>query len=306
MFDNMTQARAAALDLEKAGILHSDISLVANNETEEYAARNTDTGYAPVEGHAIGHDATVGAEIGGVAGLILGLTGVMIPGLGWIAGAGWLMGTILGAGTGAIIGGLVGALTHVGVPTEDAGYYTEGVRRGGTLVAVRAEDIDAQRVADILSADGAVDINERAAQYRAEGYSSTSTGYPPISDTGYIPPTTVTPNTDMGTTTMIAPPNTTNAVMTPPITDTTLPVVAEPVPPATPLWNAGNDLAQDRAATDLRESIEATQRFTPDEVMSTEAHRRGEELEDESIRQPAVINNPTTAEKATTTPDRTW
>ena len=42
-----------------------------------------------------------------------------------------------GAGIGAVIGGLIGALTSVGVTREDAAYYNEGVRRGGTLLAVK-------------------------------------------------------------------------------------------------------------------------------------------------------------------------
>ena len=45
-----------------------------------------------------------------------------------------------------VAGGLVGVLTHVGVPAADAAYYNEGVRRGGTLVAVRAEDSAAKTV----------------------------------------------------------------------------------------------------------------------------------------------------------------
>jgi len=171
LFDEMAQAKKAALDLEGAGIQHNDISIVANNEGGRYAQSTTDT--APADegaGHAIGQDAAIGAGIGGVAGLIMALSGVVIPGLGWIAGAGWLMALILGAGAGAVVGGLIGALTTVGVPEEDASYYNEGVRRGGTLLAVKAQDEMAPRVAQILSEDGAVDIDERAAQYTQEGF----------------------------------------------------------------------------------------------------------------------------------------
>jgi len=172
LFDDYSQAQKAASDLESAGIPRDDISIVANNEGGKYAPTDTTAASATpsVSGHAIGHDAIIGAEVGGAAGLLLGLTGLAIPGLGWIASAGWLMGALLGAGTGAIVGGLVGALTHVGVPHEDAAHYTEGVRRGGTLVAVKAQDEVAYRVAQILGDDGAVDIDERAGQYKQEGY----------------------------------------------------------------------------------------------------------------------------------------
>ena len=171
LFDDMGQAKAAALDIERLGITHNDISVVANNENSRFAPTGNATTQEPTQtGHAIGHDAVVGAEVGGVAGLLIGLTGFAIPGLGWIAGAGWLMGLIMGAGTGAVIGGLVGALTHAGVPHEDASHYAEGVRRGGILVAVRAQEAQANEVARILSNAGAVNIDERVAQYRQDGY----------------------------------------------------------------------------------------------------------------------------------------
>ena len=212
LFDDMAAAKKAAHDLEAAGIPHNDISFVASNETQQHASHDT----APtVSGHAIGHDAIVGAEIGGVAGLILGATALAIPGLGWIAGAGWLMGMIYGAGTGLVVGGLVGALTHIGVPAEDAAHYNEGVRRGGTLLAVKSEDSMAARVAQILGADGAVDIDERAAQYKQEGF---------------LP----TPNTPVAPKPYVAAPHVTAASIAPTATvakagETVLPVIEEEV-----------------------------------------------------------------------------
>jgi len=203
LFDDMADAKRAALDLEAAGIAHDDISLVANNEGGRYASTDTTTGTAEptVTGHAVGHDAVVGAEVGGVAGLLLGLTGLAIPGLGWIAGAGWLMGMLLGAGTGAVVGGLIGALTHVGVPHEDAAHFTEGVRRGGTLLAVKAADDMAPRVADILGSAGAVNIDERAAEYARTGYvapAPQTTAYG-TGTTGYATGTTGTNYNTTGT-----------------------------------------------------------------------------------------------------------
>jgi uncharacterized membrane protein len=199
LFDTFEEARKAALDLEATQIFHDDISIVANNEGGQYAPRavsTTDTeaveDTGDYRGHAIGHDAIVGAEIGGVAGLIIGMTGLAIPGLGWIATAGWLGATLLGAGTGAVIGGLVGALTHVGVPEEDAYNYNEAVRRGGVLLAVRAEDVRAHEVATILGNAGAINIDERAEQFRQEGFTpgpaSLSTPVGPATPvTGIVP-----------------------------------------------------------------------------------------------------------------------
>jgi uncharacterized protein (TIGR02271 family) len=82
---------------------------------------------------------------------------------------------LTGAGVGAAAGGLIGGLTAAGVPDEDAQYYAEGVRRGGTLVMVAAEENKAQQAYDIMMRHGAVDIDERGNQYRQEGWK----GYDP-------------------------------------------------------------------------------------------------------------------------------
>ena len=73
-----------------------------------------------------------------------------IPGIGPLVAAGWLATTLAGAGAGAVAGGLVGALTGAGVSREEAEVYEEGVRRGHTLVSVRADETDIPRIEAIL------------------------------------------------------------------------------------------------------------------------------------------------------------
>lgn len=170
-FDTASDAEKAAQDLVNAGIDRKDISLVANNEGGRYAPTTESTSEGVSDtGHAVGHDAIVGAEWGAGIGFLVGLTGLAIPGLGWIAGAGWLMGTLLGAGTGAVVGGLVGALTHVGVPHEDAQRFSAAVQHGSVLLAIRASEAQAHNVADILDRDGAINVEERVAEYEQRGF----------------------------------------------------------------------------------------------------------------------------------------
>jgi predicted glutamine amidotransferase len=76
----------------------------------------------------------------------------------------------MGLGVGAAVGGVVGALVDVGVPKEHAAYYAEGVRRGGTLVVVRALETDVEDVTDIMRRHEPVDIEQRAAEWRAAGW----------------------------------------------------------------------------------------------------------------------------------------
>ena len=171
LFDTYTDAQRAVTSLEASGIPSSDISLIASNASETYGRNPADTAPSTTDsmtGAAL-TDAGVGAAIGGTLGLLAGASLFVIPGLGWLAGAGWLAGMLQGAAVGALAGGLIGVLTHIGVPETDANTYNEGVRRGGTLVAVKAPDQLAQGVADILGDSGAVDIDERAASWRQTG-----------------------------------------------------------------------------------------------------------------------------------------
>jgi uncharacterized membrane protein len=174
LFDTMEQVNKAAFDLESAGITHNDISVVVNNMSGQYVAK-PDVMPDESTNHAIEHDALVGAEIGGVAGLLIGLTSLTIPGIGWAAGVGWFWMMLTGAAFGALAGGLVGGLTRLGVMPEDAASYIEGVRRGGQLVVVRVRDEMADNVAWIMSTNGAVKLDERAEQYRREGLNPTAT-----------------------------------------------------------------------------------------------------------------------------------
>lgn len=57
------------------------------------------------------------------------------------------------------------------LPEEDRHTYAEGLRRGGYLVAVsQVSTADHPRVLDILDKEGTVNLDERSATWRAEGW----------------------------------------------------------------------------------------------------------------------------------------
>jgi hypothetical protein len=64
---------------------------------------------------------------------------------------------------------------HEGVPEDEAHFYAEGVRRGGALVTVNAENDElAARAVEIMKRYGAVDIDQRAAEWREQGWNGRS------------------------------------------------------------------------------------------------------------------------------------
>jgi len=63
------------------------------------------------------------------------------------------------------------ALKELFIPDEDRHTYAEGIRRGGTLLSVRVDEAQVDRVTDILDRTGAVDIDTRKAEWQSAGWS---------------------------------------------------------------------------------------------------------------------------------------
>jgi hypothetical protein len=171
MYDSYSDAAAVVHDLEAADLdPNREISLVAN-ENARGRDHAVETRTEPQS--AAGTGAGVGAAVGGVVGILTGLGIMAIPGVGPLVAAGWLATTLAGAGAGAVAGGLVGALTGAGVSREEAEVYEEGVRRGNTLVSVRADEADIPRIEAILDRRPTTDWRARRDEYSAAGWQPT-------------------------------------------------------------------------------------------------------------------------------------
>jgi hypothetical protein len=178
LFDTYEAASSAVSELERMGIPHADISIVANNSDNWHAKNRTSDA-----GEDAGKGAGVGAALGGAGGLLAGLGLLAIPGVGPVVAAGWLAATAAGAAAGAAVGGaaggIVGALTDSGVPEKDAHVYAEGVRRGGTLVTAKIDDARASEAQLVLQRNKSVDVSARGKAYRDSGWSSFDVNAPP-------------------------------------------------------------------------------------------------------------------------------
>jgi hypothetical protein len=178
-FDTVDDANRAVRALRAAGFLEGDINLVANNVQRGVAPRVTKVG--EIHEHAATTGAVAGGALGGAAGLAASLLGLAIPGIGPILAAGPIVTTLAGAGAGAVAGGLIGGLTDLGVEDTHAEIYAEAVRRGGSLVTVRADESRADEATGILRDARAVDIDRRAEEWRSEGWSGYDASAEPFS-----------------------------------------------------------------------------------------------------------------------------
>jgi uncharacterized protein (TIGR02271 family) len=167
LFDDYDAATEAVRRLKEIGIQDADISLVSGSEKDRSStARDVDDDAVSDAGKG----AAIGGAIGGGAGLLAGLGMLAIPGLGPVVAAGWLASTLAGLAAGATTGGLIGALVDTGLSEDEAHAYAEGIRRGGTLVSARVEESLVETAVDILDVEGTVDMGQREAQWRSEGW----------------------------------------------------------------------------------------------------------------------------------------
>ena len=192
LFDSHTEALDAVAELEASGVSHNDISIVSNNTDKWHSGekgshagplgdRNGDGENDVADG--AGKGAATGGLLGAGAGVLAGLGMLAIPGLGPVVAAGWLASTAVGAAVGAAAGGatggLLGALKEAGHTDDEANVYSESVRRGGTLVSVKADDSDKARLEAILNGKRGFDATTRGEAYRSSGWSQFDAGAQP-------------------------------------------------------------------------------------------------------------------------------
>jgi hypothetical protein len=163
VYESYDKARKVVQELEAAGIPISNISILANREVSQNHEDVDDASEA-------GTGAGLGAVVGGAAGLLTGLGLLAIPGLGPVVAAGWLASTAVGAVAGGATGGIIGSLMDAGVPEDHAHVYSEAVRRGGTIISVKAEETSIVKVQSILGSFMPLDPVEQSATYRKTGW----------------------------------------------------------------------------------------------------------------------------------------
>lgn len=139
-------------ELKKAGFTDKDIGLAMRNASGPEAAGEGTTGTRASEEAATG--AVGGSVLGGLAGLLVAVGIVTIPGLGPLLAGGSLASLLgstgasvaAGAGLGAAAGGLVGALVGFDIPESEARHFEEAIRSDGVLVLLRPRDESRKRV----------------------------------------------------------------------------------------------------------------------------------------------------------------
>jgi hypothetical protein len=171
-----------------SGISPDRISALANSLNGDHPALSTNPSYAREEidtkdqaQPAFVTGAEFGLGLGGIVGVLASTGTIAIPGIGPLIAAGALATIAAGAATGGVVGGIIGTLTGQGITDKDAHLYAEGLKRGGTLITVSAEEGATDPIDAILKRRGAVDIEKRGATWSAEGWVSFDPNAGPLS-----------------------------------------------------------------------------------------------------------------------------
>lgn len=132
VYENEQQAVEVVEELKGKGYTTEDISVIAKN-INELSEITQEVKPTTMDGAIAG--ALTGGAIG-IAGVLAGLSAVLIPGFGAVLAAGPIITTIGGAVVGASsgAGGLKHALMEIGIPDDEAERYSNDVQDGKILV----------------------------------------------------------------------------------------------------------------------------------------------------------------------------
>lgn len=87
-----------------------------------------------------------------------------------------------GTHTGSLDGDPLEDLTRHGVPRDEAEFFVEGLRRGGSLVVLRTDEARAIEAAELMNDHEAVSRDERLAAWREDGYEGYDADAPPYTE----------------------------------------------------------------------------------------------------------------------------
>ncbi|MBT0587568.1 hypothetical protein [Alteromonas oceanisediminis] len=156
LFMDSVKASDAIMRLEAHGVIHADISIVANDSysKEDFAVSE---GSKAAEGGAIGATATgiLGAVVAGLTAV-----GAVATGGAGIIATGPLVAALAGGGAGAAVGGTIGGIIGSFIPEHELKYYEDAIEKGSVLVGVKYDNYDKDAVEKAFEDAGADKVSK--------------------------------------------------------------------------------------------------------------------------------------------------
>lgn len=158
LYQHESEANDAADALVQEGFSREQIDIIAGHELSrpKQHVTATEDKESKVMG-AVGKGLSYGGGLGAVAG---GVSSLLIPGVGPLIIGGALAITLLGAGVGASVGGVMAGLMQAGVDQSDARLFEAALRHGGVVLVVSTDEAHARTAVKVLDRSGALDMDE--------------------------------------------------------------------------------------------------------------------------------------------------
>lgn len=150
IYDNHDLALAAVKELKDSGFPVDKLSIIGKAETEEIDENlNTETKY-PLKLAGLG----IGTALGTTLGVLAGVGIFAIPGLGFLFGAGAIVGAIAGFDFGLIGGGIASVLETVGVNDANMKKYHDALEKGKFVVIAHGKEDEVIKAKILLQEHG--------------------------------------------------------------------------------------------------------------------------------------------------------
>jgi len=184
LYDHYKDARAATAAIIQAGAAANRIAHLANDSNGDHPSLTINPAYAREQ---FDEDSTrqsrfvtlgeVGIGLGGLLGFLGYVSPVAIPGIAEMAARGAWVPVVVLAVIGGVIGVVIGLTTGHDLSGRDSELYTEGLKRGGTLVTTVVDESIAGKITETLKIHGAAKVEERPGDWSAEGWVSLDVGH---------------------------------------------------------------------------------------------------------------------------------
>jgi len=153
IYDNHDLAVEAVQKLKDSDYPVSQLSIIGLAETEAVDENMHITIKNPLKVAGLG----VGTVVGTTLGILTGIGIFAIPGLGFLYGAGALVGAVAGVDFGIIGGGIASALATVGVKDDTSKKYHDALAAGKFIVIAHGSQEDADKAKGLLDEHGTHD-----------------------------------------------------------------------------------------------------------------------------------------------------
>lgn len=140
LFPSHKDAENARLQLKDVGVNNEEITLIA--EEDRVSKLRT------VRKHLTGEGALTGGVLGGLAGILVAATPVVISGMGIL-----LIGPLvifIGFAIGAVTGGILGTLVDLGISVSQMKRYKERIKAGGVLLATPVDEEKIEEIQEVM------------------------------------------------------------------------------------------------------------------------------------------------------------